>query len=70
MRYAGFLLVLLGFFGTAQPRDMRYTKYIIVDEVNLRHRTYPAGRSRQGYGKEGLRAIPQPQTRGVAAVPA
>ena len=38
---------LLGFFGTAQPRDTRYTKYIIVDEVNLRHRHYPAARGRQ-----------------------
>jgi hypothetical protein len=38
---------LLGFFGTAQPRETRYTKYIIKDEVNLRHRTYPAARGRQ-----------------------
>ena len=38
---------LLGFFGTAQPRDTRYTKYIIVDEVNLKHRPYPAARGRQ-----------------------
>ena len=38
---------LLGFFGTAQARDARYTKYIIVDEVNLKHRPYPAARGRQ-----------------------
>ena len=38
---------LLGFFGTAPPRDARYTKYIIVDEVNLKHRSYPAARGRQ-----------------------
>ena len=38
---------LLGFFGTAQPRETRYTKYIIVDEGNLRHRTYAATRGRQ-----------------------
>lgn len=38
---------LLGFFGTAQPRATHYTKYIVVDEVNLRHRTYPAARGRQ-----------------------
>lgn len=38
---------LLGFFGTAQPREMVYTKYIIADEVNLRHRSYPAARGRQ-----------------------
>jgi hypothetical protein len=38
---------LLGFFGTAQPPDLRYTKYVIVDEVNLKHRFYPAARGRQ-----------------------
>jgi methyltransferase family protein len=38
---------LLGFFGTAQAREARYTKYIIVDELNLKHRSYPASRSRQ-----------------------
>ena len=38
---------LLGFFGTAPSRETRYTKYLIVDEVNLQHRTYPAARSRQ-----------------------
>jgi hypothetical protein len=38
---------LLGFFGTAQPRETRYTKYIIVNEVNLKHRSYQAARGRQ-----------------------
>jgi hypothetical protein len=38
---------LLAFFGTAQPRENRYTKYIIVDEVNLKYRTYAAARGRQ-----------------------
>jgi hypothetical protein len=38
---------LLGFFGTAPPRENRYTKYIIVDDVNLKHRTYTAARGRQ-----------------------
>jgi hypothetical protein len=38
---------LLGFFGNAQPRDSRYTKYIIVDEMNLKHRPYQAARGRQ-----------------------
>jgi hypothetical protein len=38
---------LLGFFGTAQPRDARYTKFVIVDDVNLKHRSYPAARGRQ-----------------------
>lgn len=39
--------VLLGFFGTAQPRDAHYTKYVIEDATNLRHRPYPAVRGRQ-----------------------
>jgi hypothetical protein len=39
--------VLLGFFGTVQRPDVRYTKYIIVDEVNLKHRSYAASRGRQ-----------------------
>ena len=39
---------LLGFFGTAQPRETHYTKYVVVDEGNLRHRPYPAARGRQG----------------------
>ena len=38
---------LLAFFGTAQPRDAHYTRYIIVDDVNLRYRAYPASRGRQ-----------------------
>src|SRR5262245_52624540 len=38
---------LLGFFGTVQPRETRYTKYIIIDEVTLKHRTYAAARGRQ-----------------------
>ena len=29
-----------------EPRENRYTKYIIVDEVNLKHRSYPAARGR------------------------
>jgi hypothetical protein len=39
--------VLLGFFGTSQAQDARYTKYVIVDQVNLRYRPYPATRPRQ-----------------------
>src|SRR5947207_2063277 len=38
---------LLGFFGAAQTVQARYTKYIIVDEVTLKHRSYPAARGRQ-----------------------
>jgi SAM-dependent methyltransferase len=38
---------LLGFFGTAQAREAFYTKFIIADEVNLKHRAYAAARGRQ-----------------------
>ncbi len=38
---------LLGFFGTAQPGAASYTKFIVADETNLRHRAYPAARGRQ-----------------------
>lgn len=38
---------LLAFFGTAQPRDAFYTRYIVVDDVQLRYRPYPAARGRQ-----------------------
>jgi hypothetical protein len=38
---------LLGFFGNTQSHDVRYTKYIIVDEVSLKYRRYPAARGRQ-----------------------
>lgn len=38
---------LLAFFGTAQPRDRRYTKYIIADESTLKYRSYDAARGRQ-----------------------
>jgi hypothetical protein len=51
---------LLGFFGTAQPRDTRYTKYIVVDEVNLKYRSYPAARGRQAIlqNRDILRLFP------------
>lgn len=38
---------LLGFFSTADQRDAVYTKYVVVDEANLKYRTYPAARARQ-----------------------
>ena len=38
---------LLAFFSTAATRDARYTKFIIVDDLNMRHRAYPAARTRQ-----------------------
>ena len=38
---------LLAFFATMQTNDPRYTKYVIADEENLRHRSYPAARCRQ-----------------------
>lgn len=38
---------LLGFFSTVPAGEVRYTKYIIVDEVNLKYRSYAAARGRQ-----------------------
>ena len=38
---------LLAFFGNTPPRETRYTKYIIIDDLNLKHRTYEAARARQ-----------------------
>ncbi len=38
---------LLAFFSTAPSRDARYTKFIIVDDLNMQHRKYPATRTRQ-----------------------
>jgi len=38
---------LLGFFSTSQVLDTRYTKYIIVDRIHLKHRAYPSVRGRQ-----------------------
>ena len=38
---------LLGFFGNAPSQESRYTKFIIVDDVNLRYRSYAAARGRQ-----------------------
>lgn len=39
--------VLLGFFSTSEGRAPVYTKFMVVDEGNLRYRTYPAARPRQ-----------------------
>ncbi len=38
---------LLGFFSTTESRAQVYTKYVVVDEANLRYRTYPASLPRQ-----------------------
>jgi hypothetical protein len=39
---------LLGFFrATATQQDPRYTKFIVADDVSLKHRTYSAARGRQ-----------------------
>ena len=39
---------LLGFFrAAATSQDVRYTKFIVADEGNLKHRAYPAARGRQ-----------------------
>ena len=51
---------LLGFFATAQTNDPRYTKYVIADEGNLRHRSYPAARCRQTilFNRDIIRLFP------------
>jgi hypothetical protein len=38
---------LLAFFGTAQASKTNFTKFIIADEQNLKHRSYAAVRGRQ-----------------------
>jgi len=38
---------LLGFFSTGRPREAQYTKFVIIDDVNLKYRSYPAARGRQ-----------------------
>ena len=38
---------LLGFFGTLATPDSRFTKYVIVDEENLRQRPYASGGKRR-----------------------
>src|SRR5262245_24891008 len=35
---------LLGFFSTAEQQEAVYTKYVVVDDANLKYRTYPAAR--------------------------
>jgi hypothetical protein len=39
---------LLGFFrAAATSKDTNYTKFVVADELNLKHRAYPAARGRQ-----------------------
>lgn len=38
---------LLGFFGNLPEHETHYTKYIVVDDVHLKHRRYAAARRRQ-----------------------
>lgn len=38
---------LFGFFSTAHPRESRFTKFVVVDENNLRHKPYSSARMRQ-----------------------
>jgi hypothetical protein len=38
---------LFGFFSTAHPREARFTRFVVVDENNLRHKPYSAPRMRQ-----------------------
>lgn len=37
---------LLGFFSTAAVRETTFTKFVVVDETNLRHRPYGPARTR------------------------
>ncbi len=39
--------VLFGFFSTAQPAEARFSKFIVSDDGNLRHRPYSVPRMRQ-----------------------
>ncbi len=38
---------LFGFFATAHPAEARFTKFIVADDANLRHRAYSTLRMRQ-----------------------
>jgi hypothetical protein len=38
---------LFGFFSTSQPAESRFTKFIVADDANLRHRSYSNPRMRQ-----------------------
>jgi hypothetical protein len=38
---------LFGFFGTSQPSEARFTKFVVSDDGNLRHRAYGSSRMRQ-----------------------
>ena len=51
---------LLAFFGTGQANKTHFTKYLVVDEMNLRHRTYEAPRGRQAVlvNRDILRLFP------------
>ena len=39
---------VLGFYSSAKPAGAQYTKYVIVDDTNLKYRPYAAARARQG----------------------
>jgi hypothetical protein len=38
---------LIGFFATSHPAEARFSKFIVVDDNNLRHRPYSISRMRQ-----------------------
>jgi len=38
---------LFGFFGMTRPSEVRLTKFVVVDDTNLRHRPYSTPRMRQ-----------------------
>jgi hypothetical protein len=47
LRPDGALLAFFRATAQGQPNDSVYTKYIVADETNLKHRPYPAARPRQ-----------------------
>jgi hypothetical protein len=47
LRPDGALLAFFRATAQGQPNDSVYTKFIVADETNLKHRPYPAARARQ-----------------------
>jgi hypothetical protein len=47
LRPDGALLAFFRATAQGQPNDSIYTKFIVADETNLKHRPYPAARGRQ-----------------------
>jgi hypothetical protein len=54
LRPDGALLAFFRATAQGQPNDAVFTKFIVADETNLKHRPYPSARVRQG-------GVPQPR---------